>query len=112
MGSVRGPHEDVLRDCSLLPPSPAQCSWQGGCLPLGEGAGVALALAATFLSLWPAPLTLIKLLAQLSPSSSEPWSSPGISRTFQRLVMEGATVQASLVEGVGRGGCVRAGVGV
>lgn len=52
-------------------PCPHQRSWQEGHLPLGGGAGVALALAAMF-TLLCLPTSFFTLLVQLSPSSFEP----------------------------------------
>lgn len=64
----------------------------GRCLSLGRGVVLALTLAAMFPLLWPAPLALIVLFVQLSPSSLELWSCPGISSAFWRLAMDGPMV--------------------
>lgn len=55
---------------------------------------------------WPCSHHCWHVFVQLSPSSSQPWSSPGISRAFRCLVMDGPAVQASLVVGSGGRGCV------
>lgn len=86
--------QKVLHDWTLLPAGRTFALERRSKRGLGPGSHVS------------APLALIKVLVQLFPSSSEPSSSPGISRAFQQLVMDGATVQPSLAAGPGAGGPV------